>query len=260
VDDAVDRLLAGRAKLRARKQTNRQVCPRPLEAQRIEALDVEAVCRVRQRGGPLVPSRDRIGFVEPAYVRDLLPELFECLHRRKLGEHEPRPELGRARDDCPVGRSVADHRQELLDERELVAPGPFRVEIVEQARRRRAGQRDPGRPLLADREHSLREPGGHELERVVGRVGDSSTLDVGIEVLDVDELRPAGVSALGDRPSQLVLRVVGPDGDDLSGLDVGGERDREVGELVRQVGTVHGGEAYARGLGLVARYQPTSTA
>jgi hypothetical protein len=258
VDDPVDRLLAGRVEARSGKQADRQIRPRPLEVQRVEAASVQPPRRRSQRAGPLVPGRDRIGLVEPADVLDLLPEPVERLVRREVGEHEPGPRVGRARDDRPVRRSLADHGQDLLREGKLVAAGTVRVEIVEQARRRRPGERDPRRPLLADREHPVREPGRDELERVVGGVSDPGTLDVGIEVLDIDELRPALVGALGDRPRELVLPVVGADGDDLSGLDVGAERDREVGELLRQVGAVHGGEAYARGLGLAARYQPTS--
>ena len=78
------------------------------------------------------------------------------LVRRQVGEDEARPRLGRAGHDRPVGRPVVDHLQDLLDERKLVAPGALRVEVVEQPGRRRPGERDARRPLLAEREHPVR--------------------------------------------------------------------------------------------------------
>ena len=66
----------------------------------------------------------------------------------------------------------------------------------------------------------------------------------------------APVRALGDRPRELVLPVVGADGDDLAGLDVRAERDREVGQPGEEESRTTGG-VYAAGSGLTARYQPT---
>src|SRR5436305_1231293 len=78
-------------------------------------------------------------------------------------------------------------------------PRAHRVEVLEQPRRRGARERDARAALLAQREHPIPVPRGHEVERVLGRMRDPRALDPRIEPEHVDELRAPLVGALGDR-------------------------------------------------------------
>ena len=62
----------------------------------------------------------------------------------------------------------------------------------------RPGERDPRRPLARRARASGSEPRRDEVEGVLGRVRDPGSLDVRVEVLDVDERRaaPVGASAI----------------------------------------------------------------
>ena len=92
--------------------------------------------------------------------------------------------------------------------------------------------------LVAERQHALAVPGGHELERLRARVLDPRALDVRIEPADVDELRAVPVGARGERAHEVLLAGLAADGDDLVLLHVGAEADDEVGEA-REGGVVH---------------------
>ena len=146
---------------------------------------------------------------------------------------------------------VVDDRAGLLQRRQLVAARRVR------GRGRRAGPGAPGpvsadarAALAAELEHALAEPGGHEVERVLVGVLDARALDVQVEVRDVDELRArAGRRWRRARGSRSSLPISAPIGDDLAGLDVGGEADGEVGEALeggRVVEGAHAGDATRR--------------
>jgi hypothetical protein len=72
---------------------------------------------------------------------------------------------------------------------------------------------------------------------------DAGSLDERIEVPDVDESRAAAVRMRGDRPSKLVLAVLGVDVDDLSRLDVRAVLHGHPGESVAELASGLHGEA-----------------
>jgi hypothetical protein len=178
------------------------------------------------------PGSDRIGLVEPAGVRDLLPQSLE---RRRLVEirvDDPRPAGGRARHHRPVDRPLSEHLHALPEERELVAARADGIDAVERAGHARPGERDAGAALTAELEHALAVPGGDELERVVRRELDARALDERVEVRDVDEARSPSVTGGGEGTRQLLLSDVGADRENLAGLDVRAEADGELRQLL----------------------------
>ena len=70
------------------------------------------------------------------------------------------PGRRRAGQDRPVELAAADDLAGLADRRQAVAAGAHRVEVVEQAGRDGAGQRDRGAALPAEREDALADHGG----------------------------------------------------------------------------------------------------
>ena len=97
-------------------------------------------------------------------MRDLGPEAVERRVGIELGEAQFRPAGRRARDRRPVGGPFGYDRPVLGDEGELVAADQSGIEVVEQVWFNRTGESDSSAALLADRERTLPEPGGHEAE------------------------------------------------------------------------------------------------
>ncbi len=117
--------------------------------QRVEARPVERI-----RGGadmvhPRPPRRDGIVLVEPADVRDLLPQPRERVRRIQRRMDERGPLRCRARRRRPVGRAGVDDGDRLGQERQPVASDALGIEVVEQPRRGRAGEADTRAALLA---------------------------------------------------------------------------------------------------------------
>ena len=147
--------------------------------------------------------------------------------------HELGPGVGRAGQDRPVELAAADDLAALADRGQAVATAAHGVQIVEQARRDRAGERDRGAALAADGEDPLAVPRRHVLERVVGGVGDPGALDPRVEPRQIDELRALLVGPLGDRADEPLLARRPAQRDDLSRLQVGSEVDGELGEACK---------------------------
>ena len=230
--DPVDRLKPRRQPARGRQEADAQVGARPLEVQRVEAQLAEPLADAGEHVLALPPRRDGIGLVEPAHVQDLRPQPLERRVGLELRIDERRPGQRRARHRGPVRRARVDDLARLAQERQLVAPGALRVEVVEQTRRRRTGQPDPRGAMLAQREDPLAEPRRHVVERVLVGVEDAGALDVQVELRHVDVLRARAIRGGGDRARQLELARLGGDRDDLPALHVGGEAHDELGEAV----------------------------
>ena len=141
---------------------------------------------------------------------------------------------------------VVDDLAGLLQERQRVAARALGVDVVEQAGRDRAAERDPRAALVAEREHPLAEPRRDELERVLRGVLEPRALDVDVEVGRVDELRAVAVGAGGERAHDLLLADLAADRDDLAGLDVGAEADEQVGEALQRGGVEAAGIRHRR--------------
>ena len=175
---------------RAREQADGQVGARAAVVQRVEAALGQ---RARRRRPACRRARARrpTGFVlvEPQHVQELLLELGQRGVGLEVGVHELGPGRRRAGQDRPVELAAADDLAGLADRGQAVAAGAHRVEVVEQARGDRAGERDRGAALAAEREDALAVPRRDELERVVGRVLDPRALDPRVEPGEVDELR-----------------------------------------------------------------------
>ena len=159
MDDPVDGLVLRGVERRAREQADGQVGARAPRSAARRSGARSAARGGRQRVGALVPGRDRVRLVEPADVRDLLPELVERLVGRQVGEDELRPRPGRARAR-PSSSSSA-------------SPITFRISLMNGSWSRPArsgsrsssrpvvvgpGERDARRALLAEREHPVAEP------------------------------------------------------------------------------------------------------
>jgi hypothetical protein len=95
--------------------------------------------------------------------------------------------------------------------------------------------------LVAELRHATPVPLRDELERLVGSVLEPRPLHVRVEVNRVYKLRSVLVRLLGDGAHDRLHPDLGLDRDDLTGLDVGGEADGEVGEPVERL-LVHGHE------------------
>src|SRR5919204_18979 len=178
-----------------------------------------------ERSAPFVPGGLGIRLVEAADVLDLLPQLLERSVGVEVGVDELGPFRRGAGRDAPVDGALVDHRRPLLDTGKDVAAEPFRVEIVEEVRLDRAGQRDRRSALVAELQRPLAVPGGDEVEHVFRGVLDSCALEMRVPVVDVDELRAPAVSARGECARELLLPQACTDVEDLSRLDVGAEVD-----------------------------------
>ena len=118
--------------------------------------------------GAGAPGGDRVLLVEAQDVQELLLELGQRGVGLEVGVDELGPRRRRAGQDRPVDLAAADDLAGLADRRQAVAAGAHGVEVVEQARGDRAGQRDRGAALAAEREDPLAVPRRDVLERVVG--------------------------------------------------------------------------------------------
>ena len=135
----------------------------------------------------------------------------------------------RAGNDAPVGRALADDLRDLLQVRQAVAADEGVVEIVEQIRCGRAGERDARAARFGVRGRPLAVPGRDEVERLGIGVLDPRALHERVEVVDVDEACAAVVRRSGDRPRQILLTELGGDEHDLPRLHVR-TVNREVSE------------------------------
>ena len=187
-------------------------------------------------------AADGIRLVEPAHVRDLLPELRERRVRGELGVRRGRPGGRRVRDDGPVRRPRVDHREVLLQRGHQVLARARRIEPGEAAGLHRGMEHDPRAVLVAERQLALGPPRGHELERVLGGVLDPDPLDLGVEVDRVDEAGAAAVRVLGDRTHERGGLDPRHHRDDLPRLHVRAGLDGERREAVDQL-RVHAPQA-----------------
>ena len=92
-------------------------------------------------------------------------------------------------------------------------------------------RRNSCRVLVGQVQEPLRHPRWRVVERVLGRVGDSLSLDPLIEGHHVDVLRSPLVRRAGDPPGDLLLAHEAGHGDELPLLDVRAE-DGELGQLI----------------------------
>ena len=238
--DPVDGLEARRAPARRRQQPDREVGAGPLVVQRVEAALRQPLRRADERVDARPPGGDRVLLVEPQHVQQLLLEPLEPGAVLELREDEVGPRLRRARADRPVGRTLVDDLDALLDRRQPVLADEPGIEVDEQAGRARPGERHARGALLAERQHALAVPRRDEVERLRSRVLDPRALDVGIEPGDVDELRAVPVGARRERAHEVLLAGLAADRDDLVRLHVGAEADGEVGERARVASSIRG--------------------
>ena len=221
--DPVSGLVRTAIPLRRRQKTDCQVCAGPFKVDRIELSLGQTLGDTRQRVGAFTPGFGRIILVEAANVDDILPELAEGRVRLELRVNELRPLLCRSRSDTPVHGSLVDHLRPLLDPRENVTAQPLLVQAVEETGFDRAAERDRRGALVPELERPLSVPGRHEVERLVRYVLDAFAFEMGIPVVDVDELRPALVGACGDGAREVLLAESRGQIDDLAFLHVGAE-------------------------------------
>ena len=90
-DDPVDGGRRAALELRGGEEADREVRARPLEVERVEPPLGQPAGGSGERGEALVPRRGRIGLVEPAHVRDLLPEPRRARRRRRARDAPPPP-------------------------------------------------------------------------------------------------------------------------------------------------------------------------
>src|SRR5262249_61778340 len=108
---------------RARQQPDGEIRPRPFEVKRVEVELVEPARVLPDLLDAVVPRLRRVGLVEPADVRDVLPQLLERGAVVELGIDDARPSLRRKRRERPRDRAIVDDLEALLERRYPVAAG-----------------------------------------------------------------------------------------------------------------------------------------
>ena len=228
---AVDRLEVAGSPVGGREEPDREVRARAVQAESVEVAIRQALGVRLELGRARDPGLRRIVRVEPADVRDVLPEPLVRGLGLEFRVDELGPRWGGHGDDVPARRHAIDDLAGLREVREEIASGARRVEPRERARRVRTREGDARGVLVGEVEQALSHPRRDEVERVVGRVQDALALHPLVEVDDVDVLRAALVRGASDAARDVLLADVARDRDELAGLDVRAE-DGELGELV----------------------------
>ena len=193
----------------------------------------------------VAPRLGGIGLVEPADVRDRLPEPVVRLLGVELRVDELRPAGRRRRGDAPVGGGAVDDVAGVREVRQHVAAGPAGIHARERLGVGGPVERDTGRVLVGEPLEPVDHPRRHVVERRLVRVEQPLALDARVEHPHVHPPRAALVGGARDLVRQRLLAGVRRDGDDLAGLHVGAVPDDEVGEAAGEVGVVlHRGGAY----------------
>ena len=122
------------------------------------------------------------------------------------------------------------------------------VEVGEELGLRVAGDREQRAALLAEVVQALDEPRRREAELVLGGVLDVRAADVLVGVEDVDEARAGRVRLACDRPHERLVLDERVDREQLAGLQVEPDLDRQPGvRLQSVVGRCHvGGQSTSR--------------
>ena len=224
---------------RRRQEADAQVGAGPANVEPVEVERVQRRLRPLDLSHPLAPGRDRVGLVQPAHVRDLLPQPLERGIRLQVWVDERRPARRRARNGGPV-RAGRDHvLDRLLAPRRDVAADPVRVGPVQEAGRDRPREADRRPVLLPVLAHHLHDPAWLVPERLVRGQIEPGALDVRVRVDDVHEARAGLVAAGRNGAGQLLLADVRADVDALPRLDPRSESHRKIGEP-RNGAVVHG--------------------
>jgi hypothetical protein len=219
----------------AGQQPDRQVGSRSEIVQRVQ-LGLGEARRGRCEGvRARSPGRDRVVLVQPADVRDLLPQQIQGISPREAGVDQRCPRFTGPGENRPADRPVGDHLDPLPD-RDRIATDPTRVDAIEQARGRRAAEADQRALYLGEVQRSVPHPGQDLAQGIVGCVLQARQLDIRVGVGDVDQVRPGVVGSGRDRPRQRLLAELGIDNHRLAVGDVGSDGDgklRESGGRVR---------------------------
>jgi hypothetical protein len=205
---------------RCRQEADRERGTGTLELDRVEAARIERSRPLLQLARALVPGSSRVGLVQAQDVPEVLPEPLVGVLLRQLRVDEGGPGARGNGHTAPVRRPLADDAADLLQPRQLVATAQDRVEAGERVRCDDASEPDPRGVPCRELLQALAVPGWDELERVRVGVLDPGTLDVGVEVRDVDEEGPALVGGRGGGAHRLLLPELGGDPENLTGLDV----------------------------------------
>ena len=174
---------------------------------------------VSARGAPLHrlhalrPGGYRVVLVEPADVRDRLPEPVERVVGLGVGVDDLRPTRRRRGCDAPVRRGIVDDPPDDRQIRQQIAPRALGRNAVERVRRVRAAERDPCRVLVREVLHPVDHPGRDVGERLRVAVEQPLALHPLVGVPDVDEPSAALVGGAGDLACQLLLAEVARDAD-----------------------------------------------
>ena len=241
--EAVDRLEVRRVPGGRGEEADRQVGAGAVEANRVEAPFGEACRRAVEDARSLAPRRHGVVAVEPADVRDLLPEAVVRLVGVELRVDERAPGARRRRGHAPVRRALVDDLAGAGQVGQHVPSGPRRVDPVERVRRGRAVEGHACRVLGGEPVEALHEPRRDVLQRRLVGVREALALHPRVEGDDVDAARAPLVRGTCDLARERLLAGVGRDADDLAGLDVRAVSDDEVGEPARELGVVvHGSE------------------
>jgi hypothetical protein len=220
------------------EEPHRQVRPRPVQPDRVEAPLGHPRRRALERRRPRAPRLLGVRLVESADVRDRLPQPVEGLVAPELGKDEPRPARRGSGGDAPVRRRAVDDVAGVREVRQDVAAGARGLDPVERVGRRRPVERDPRRALVGQPLEPLRHPRGDVVERLGVGVEQALALQPGIEDRDVDPARAALVRRARHLARQRLLADVGRDTHDLAGLDVRAVADDQVGEAARELGVL----------------------
>ena len=187
-----------------------------------------------------VPPRGRrIVGVEPHGVLDRIPKALHV----GLVENGACPALVGVGDDRPVADAVAQPERRFRHFLHARFPDALAVEVGEELRLRVARDGEQRTADTAELVVALDEPRWRIAELVDGGVRNVRAAHVLVAVLDVDEGGACLVGCARDFACERRVLDERVDTQDLAGLQVQTDADRELGVLLEAiVGGVHGGE------------------
>ena len=186
----------------------------------------------------LAPCGDRVGLVQAHRGCDRLPEPLDV----GLAEDDLRPALVRERNDRPVAEPVGQPQARLGDLPHARPSDSAPVEVGEELGFGVAGDCEERAALGPEVVQSLHEPGRRVAQCVLGGVLDVRAADVLVGVEHVHEARPRRIRLARDCPDEGLVFDECVDPEQLAGLQVETDLNREPGVLAQSdLGRGHSG-------------------